>query len=115
MGNAAEPRSLLVVRTHDVPWGMFAVRRVQHAIASAGIFVPAPERFQIHCAELPLPQWILDPRFKSSLLLLLSDFQPILNQDNPSIHDVLLSCRAEFQKGLVLLLGTETHHMFYAC
>src|ERR1700752_2001443 len=94
---------------------MLAVRCLQHAIAGARIFVPTPERFQIHWAELPLLQWILDPRFKSSLLLLLSDFQPILKQNNPSIHDVLFNSRAEFQKGLIFVLGTETHHMFYAC
>jgi len=53
-----------------------------------------PVGFEIHWAELPLPQWIIDARQKATLLLLLSDFQPEFEQYGAAVHNVALDLRA---------------------
>jgi hypothetical protein len=35
---------------------VLGIRCFEHAVACAGVFVPAPERFHIHGTKLPLPE-----------------------------------------------------------
>ena len=114
MLNAIESRLPFIVRPDDVPRGMLCICRFQHAITSARVFIPASKGLQIHRTEFPLPYWVIDSSLETPLLLFLSDFQPILDQDNPSIHDIVFGNRTQLQKSLVLLVRTETHDVFNA-
>jgi hypothetical protein len=59
---------------------------------------PAPVRFQIHRAELPLPQRVVDAREKALLLLLLADLQPEFDENDASVGDVFLDFRTDLRK-----------------
>src|SRR5262245_44349917 len=76
MRDAVEPRAPLVVGAHDVPGRMLGVGLLQHGVARARVVVPAIERFDVHRAQLPLPQWIVDAGREPPFLLLLADLQP---------------------------------------
>src|SRR5262249_8797181 len=112
--DAIEAPAPLVVGPHDVPRRVLAVRFLHHHVARPRVVVPAPVRFAIHRAHLPLPQWVVDASRKSSLLLFLSDFQPDLDQHNTTIDDVFFDLRAKLEKTAVLLLSTKSHHVFDA-
>src|SRR6185312_15281654 len=112
--DAVEPRASLVVRPDDMPWRMIGVARLEHRIPGVRIIVPAPERLQIHGAELPLPQRIAYARKETPLLLFLTDFEPKFDQNDPRIDDIFLDFRAEFQEALHLLGFDEAHHIFHA-
>src|SRR5262249_35518013 len=70
--------------------------------------------FDIHRAQLPLPQRVIDTRRKSSLLLVLADFQPDLDQCSAAIDDVFFDLRAKLEKTSVLLLRAKPHDVFDA-
>src|SRR5271165_1307202 len=69
---------------------------------------------QIHRAQLPLPQWVLDARLKATLLLLVADFQPEFDELDAGIDDVFLDAGADLEKALVLLFRAKAHHVFDA-
>src|SRR5499433_3915127 len=104
MRNAIQPGSLFVIRADDVPGSVLTVGRFQHAIARARVIVPAAEGFQIHRAELPLPEWIFDPRLETALLFFLANLQ-----GDPVVHDIFLDGGADLQESMVLLLSAKTH------
>jgi len=55
--------------------------------------MPFAARGQIHRAKLPLPQWVLDARFKATLLLLVADLQPeTLSISRPIVRRALTWC-----------------------
>ena len=99
-----EARALLVVGPDDVPGRDARVGRLEHRVARARVVVPLGARRQVHRAQLPLPQRIVDARLESPLLLLVADFEPELDQDDAALDDVLFELRAELEKALVLLL-----------
>ena len=94
MRDAIEPRAPLVVRGYDIPGRMLAVGKLEHEIAGPGKRVQAAKRLDVHGTELPLTEWILDPRCKSLLLFFLADFEPYLDQDNAAVDDVFLDLGA---------------------
>src|SRR6266850_211078 len=114
MSNAIQPRFFLVVRPNDVPRCMLAVGCLQHLVSRTGILVPAAKRLQVHGAKLPLAERVSNPRFKSTLLLFLSDFHPILDENDPTVHHVLLKFGAEIQEPSMLFFGAKTHHVFHS-
>src|SRR5713101_8942033 len=114
MRNAIQPGPLLVIRVNDVPGCVLAVGRFQHAIACARVVVPAAEGFQIHGAELPLPERVLNPRLEAAVLLLLANLQPILDEGDAAVHEIFLDGWADLQESVVFLLRTETHDVFDA-
>ena len=65
-------------------------------------FVPVFVGFQIHWAELPLPQGIVDPRQKSPFLFFLAHLKPDLDEDNSVVDYGFLKMRAEVEKPLVV-------------
>ena len=67
---------------------MLRVGRLEHPVARARVVVPALARRQIHRAELPLPQRVVDARLEPPLLLVVADFEPELDQDDAAVDDV---------------------------
>src|SRR6516164_4060003 len=114
MRNAIQPPSPLVVGTHDAPGSEFCAGGLQHDIASFRVFVPALIGFEIHRAELPLPQRIVNARQEAAFLLVLSDFEPEFDQHNSAVDDVLLDLRTHDQKLPMLLFGSKTHDVLDA-
>ena len=51
---------------------------------------------------------------KRLFLLLVAHFQPVFDQHDAVVGDVLLELGADFEEALVLLLGAEAHHVFDA-
>jgi hypothetical protein len=61
-----------------------------------------------------LPQRIIDASQKSSLLFVLSNFEPNLDQRDTAVDDVLFDFWAKIQKSPVLRLGRKIHDIFDA-
>src|SRR6266436_3168957 len=97
-----------------MPWRPPGVSGVEHPVASAGIIEPMASRRQIHCTQLPLPQWVVDARLETALLLFVADLQPDFDQLDSTINDVSLRLGAIFQKRLILFLAAEAHHMLHS-
>src|SRR6266481_7687230 len=114
MRDAIQPRPPFIVGADDMPGCMLRMGCLEHHIARPGIIVPASIRFNIHRAQLPLPQRILHPRLKAALLFVHPDLEPKLDQDNAPFDDVFLHLRTERKKALVFGWRTEAHHIFDA-
>src|SRR3954462_10819643 len=112
MMNAVQAGALLVIRRQDVPRSPFGIGRIEHRVTSARIREPLAARRKIHRAELPLTKGIIHARFESALLLLITYFQPNFDKCDAAAHDIFFKLGTELQEGLVLVLGTEAHHMF---
>src|SRR5947209_8631718 len=112
--DAIEPPAPLVVGPHDVPRCVLAVRLLQHHVARPRVVVPAPVRFEVHWAQLPLPERVVDAGGKPPFLLVLSDLQPDFDQDNTGIDDVFFHWRAKLEKMAGLLRAAKSHDIFDA-
>ena len=58
--------------------------------------------------------WVFHPRLESLFLLIVAHFQPIFDQPDAVVGDVLLEFGTILQEALVLLLGAEAHDVFDA-
>src|SRR5262249_57627578 len=77
-----------------------------------GIALPALTGLDVHGAEFPLLQRVVNPHHEAKLLLVISDREPILDQSNPRSHQhaFKLGCRTiEF---LHVPLTAKSHHSF---
>jgi hypothetical protein len=112
--DAVEARALLVVRSDDVPRRVLGVGGRKHPVARPRVLVPLLARRQIHRAQFPLADRIVDAVLEPAALLLVAHFHPVLEQDDAAIGDVLLDLGAERKESLVLLLRAESHDVFDA-
>src|SRR5262249_33070746 len=109
---AIQPAAPLAVSSYDVPRSVLAVRRFEHPIARSRVVIPAIVRFNIHRAEFPLPQWIVDPGLEPPVLFFLANFEPDFDQLDAGIDNILFDLRAELQKPFISFLIDKPHHMF---
>src|SRR6266850_4084375 len=114
MRDAVESRTSLVVGNYDVPRRVFGIGSIEHAIARPGIFEPFAARGEVHRAELPLADGIVDARLEAALLFLVADFEPELDELDAAINQVPFHHRSEVEKPPVFLLRAETHHVLDA-
>src|SRR5262245_14142544 len=114
MRNAVQTRAALVVRAHDVPRRLGRVGDLQHAVARPRVVVPAPPRFQVGGTQLPLPQWVLNPRLEPPFLFLVADLEPEFDQLNPTLNNVLFNLWAQLEEMTILLRCAEPHDMLDA-
>src|SRR5271166_6031628 len=113
MRDTVQARPPLVVGANDIPRGMFAVGCIEHQVPGTGEVIPPAKGLQVHGTELPLTDLVVDARLKAALLLRLSDFQPVLDEDNPRVDDVLLHLRTERKEAVMLFFCAEAHHVFH--
>src|SRR5262249_7788329 len=73
MCNTVQASAPLVVRADDVPGRVLGVRRFQHQVTRPRIGIPTRIRLEVHWAQLPLAERILDASLEASLLLVLTD------------------------------------------
>src|SRR5271166_2239364 len=114
MRDEVQTRAALIVAAHNIPRCVFRIRGFEHLIPSERIRIPFAARRQVHRAELPLPQWVLNARLKATLLLLVADFQPEFDELDAGCDNVFLDAGADLKKALVLLFGAKAHHVFDA-
>ena len=77
VGDSVQPRASCHTRMDDVPGRVLGVGILEHHVACAVVVAcPAPVRFDVHRAQLPLADRIVDARFEALVLLLLADLQP---------------------------------------
>src|SRR5690242_17470654 len=115
MRNAVQAGAPLVVRADDAPRRGFGVCRFQHEVAGSRIIIPASIGLEIHRAQLPLTDRIIDPGVKALLLLFLPDLKPNLDQSDPAIDDEFLDLRGQFEEALVFFLVAEAHDVLDPC
>ena len=84
------------------------VGRREHLVAGARVIVPARIGLEVHRAQLPLAQRIVDPRHEAPLLLVLADLEPELDQDDPGIDEPLLELGQFSRKFLTFLLACRS-------
>src|SRR5258708_15768553 len=97
---------------YDVPWRVICVGIVEHQFARPRVVVPASVGFDVHRAQLPLANRIVNARLEALLLLLLADLEPDLDEPGSVLDEELLDDRTEFKKALVLLGRAEAHDVF---
>ena len=114
MRDGVQARRPLVVGADDVPGGDARVGLLQHHVARAGVVVPARARGNVHRTELPLAHRILDAGFEPPFLLVVADFHPQLDQNDPTPDHELLDLRTDLQEPFVLIVRAEAHHVLDA-
>ena len=78
------------------------------SVARPRVLEPAAARVQIRRAELPLAQRVLDAGLEAALLLRLAHLEPVLDQLDPVVDDVVLELGTDLEKALVLRLRCRT-------
>src|SRR5206468_3815602 len=92
------------------PWRLPSAGRREHLISCARILVPATIGLEVHRAELPLLERIVDPRFEALILFLLVDLEPQLDEDHARIDEPALKDRRALQELLDVALFSVAHH-----
>src|SRR5262245_4914638 len=100
MRDQVEPGASLVVAANDIPGGEPGIRRCEHVVTRAGIIEPAAVGLEVHRRKLPDLSSVIDPRLDPAGLLVGAHLEPVLDQDDPVIHDGLLDQRNDLQEAL---------------
>ena len=110
MRDAVEASLLLVVRAQNVPRQSIVsvALRTCHARQSNST---TAARWQVHGTQFPLPQRILDTRFKAALLFVIADFQPVLDNLDPDVLDDIFSTSGQSSRngGVALSCKNPSH------
>src|SRR6516225_357679 len=114
MRNAIQPRLPFVVGADQVPRRVLRVGSFEHFVSGTRVFIPPAEGFQVHGAQFPLAQRILEPCFEPAMLFFLADLQPIFDEKDARIHDVLFDRRTQLQERFILLVCTKSHNALNA-
>ena len=103
--DAVETCPPCIIGLDDVPGGYGRIGGLEHLISGSRVVVPASMRFQVHRAQLPDLPAVGNAVLEATVLLLLADFQPVLDQDDALPGDETLNARGMLQEFLVLLVG----------
>ena len=90
------------------------VGRLQHLVAGPANSRTSARAMAGPWAELPLPHRVVDARLEPLLLLLVAHLEPVFDQPDAVVDDVLLEFRADLEEQLVLLLGAKAHDVLNA-
>src|SRR5262249_52330942 len=74
------------------------------------VVVPTSVRLEVHSAQLPDLAPVVDARLEAFRLLVLTDLEPVLDEDDSGFNHAALPERTQFQEPLYLALGAEPHH-----
>ena len=108
--DAVEAGLLFVYSLHHPPRGFGDVGALQHHFLGLGVFLPAAAGFQVHGAELPLLQRVVDTAQKAQVLLLVGDRKPVFHELDAAAHQHALEFGHGAKKLFVLVIGAKTHH-----
>jgi hypothetical protein len=90
--DAVEPGLFLVHGIYDPPWRLRDVRAFKHHFLRTRVLLPASTRLQVHRAQLPLLERIVDAHHEAEMLLVIGDREPVLDELIPEA-DASLSAR----------------------
>jgi hypothetical protein len=113
VGDAVEPGAPLVVGLHHVPRGLGGVGVQEHGVLGPRVVDPPLPGLQVDGAELPSPERVVHPALEPPLLLLVADREPVLDEDDPVLDELVLEDRALAEEPLVLVVGAEPHDPFH--
>ena len=108
--NAIEAGFFLVHRLHHPPGRFGNVGALQHHLFGRGVILPALAGLQVHGAELPLLERVMDTAQEARVLLFVGNREPVLDHLNTRAHQHFFELRHAAEKLFVLLVGTKTHH-----
>ena len=108
--NAIEPSLFLVVSLHHPPRRLKNVGALQHDFLGLGVFLPAAARLQVHRAEFPLLERIMDAAQKAQVLLFIGDGKPVLDDLDARADQHSFKIRHSAEKLFVLSIGAKAHH-----
>ena len=108
--NAIEAGFLLIHRLYNPPRCLWNVSALQHYLFGLGVLLPADSALQIHGAQLPLLERIVDATQEADMLLLIGNGEPVLDKPHARTHQHLFKFRHRAEEFLVLILGAEPHH-----
>src|SRR5262249_8329256 len=98
MRYAIETCPLFFIGPGDIPRGILGICGIEHLVARPGIVIPALAGRQVHGAELPLAQRVLDTRRKPAFLFLVAHLEPEFEQGNSAFYNVLLKEWTKLEK-----------------
>src|SRR6266545_624584 len=82
MGDAVEARAALIIALHGPPASLLDVGVTEHLVLGLGVLDPFGHRFEVHGAQFPSPRRVARPLLEASLLFLVADRKPVLQQRN---------------------------------
>src|SRR4051812_14674108 len=110
MPDAVEPGSLLVIGIYDVPRTLLAVGVLEHHVLGPRIVHPTLARFNVHGAEFPALDWILNAFLKTPFLLFVIHREPIFDEIDARAYQHLLEYWTGTKKLLIFVLVAELHY-----
>src|SRR5215471_11842408 len=111
MSDQVQPSPALVVGRDDVPGGLWRVGGLDHAPVGRRVVPPAPDRFNVHRAQLPMLKRIVDPGLEPTPLLVLAYIEKVLAQNDAILDDHLTFDRGgDQQEPLRLFFRAEAHN-----
>jgi NAD(P)-dependent dehydrogenase (short-subunit alcohol dehydrogenase family) len=84
--DAVQAGLLLVHRLHHPPGRLGDVGALQHHLLGLGVVLPAAAALQVHRAELPLLERVVDAAQEAQVLLVVGDREPVLDELDARAH-----------------------------
>src|SRR5215469_9839862 len=109
MRDTVEAGAPLIITVHDVPGRERRVSRLEHVVPGAREIVPASVRLEVHRTQLPDLARIVDARLEAARLLVLADFEPVLDENDAGLDHAAFPYGTQLQKPLHLMFGAESH------
>ena len=110
MPDAIEARLLFVDGGDDPPRRLGDVGAPEHDFFGFGVEFPALAGFEIHGAEFPLFEGIVDPGAEAKLLFLVRNREPIFHHLDAGTDQHFLEFRHGAKKLLVFVIAAKAHH-----
>ena len=85
-----------------------------HLVLGPRIVLPPVHGLQVHRAELPLPDRVVEPRPEPAQLLVVGHREPVFAQQYAVFQQHLLDDRGLPQKQRMFLRRAESHHLLHA-
>src|SRR5580704_8569287 len=109
MRDAVEPSAAFIVRIDDEPRSNVSIGCRHHFIAGSRVVVPTTMRLEIHRTEFPDFTSVVNPRQKPAGLLVLTNLEPVFDENYPRMNKRFLSRRSVRQEILGRVFGAEAH------
>jgi len=100
----------LVLGVDHVPGRLRRVAVEEHEVLGPGVVGPPLAGLEVHFAQPPPSERVVDPAPEPALLLGVAHRRPVLDQDDPVLDEQALEDRAPGQEAVVLARGAEAHH-----
>src|SRR6516225_8853936 len=78
MSDQVQSGAPLIVGRDDVPRRLWRVGGLDHALVGRRVVPPSPDRFDVHRAQLPVLDRVIDPGLEPAPLLVLTNIEKVL-------------------------------------